>query len=655
MPVGHGSNEGGEREFSNSHAGPSHPPGKAKCLATVRTDYAPGDQCYVLHLAQTPGEAVVAAALSTRTVKLFSTDASGLRFTGDLKAHTHSITGMVSAAHSPAALYTASGDGVVRAWDLRAGAVAQEFRAGCRGEALSVAVGPTLVAAGVADNLALWDARSGRQMAHWGDTHAQDVTAVQLHPDAPAALVSGSEDGLLAVFDLSAGLDEDESFQAALNIDNAVAATGWYGQGGTKLWCTTGTETLHLWEWQAACNEEGGGGQGSLADVADARAQLSALTPDFEGGVSYLVGCSYDAASETLGLMGGSLEGGLGIYPVVDSDAVAPLRAPLSVLAGGHADIVRCALHLGGGRVVTGGEDARVCLWDLTQNGAPSPPTTSLGEMASYYLSVQPHLFQETVDRQFSLLQEAKEKDQASESGEGTSSTSTDLVLSRRMAEVQRAERGRAVEDLMYVCILGKFRDLGVDMLPRIEEVQESSDTLRALTEGVHSREALDMVKEHVLGVLGPASMAYAATKIKMSALQAAQVYAASVLFGYFLRRVDTRFQLAKSLDMLPESQEEAVARLERLFSAADDGLPEGATPHPEVPGSDAAAAKPAEESEAASSDRPPADQPPPTSALVKKTKGALRRYVESFDQQTMLDMAKWVGTGEAEGLFMAG
>lgn len=74
MPVGHGSNEGGEREFSNSHAGPSHPPGKAKCLATVRTDYAPGDQCYVLHLAQTPGESVVAAALSTRTVKLFATE-----------------------------------------------------------------------------------------------------------------------------------------------------------------------------------------------------------------------------------------------------------------------------------------------------------------------------------------------------------------------------------------------------------------------------------------------------------------------------------------------------------------------------------------------------------------------------------------------------
>jgi len=40
----------------------------------------------------------------------------------------------------------------------------------------------------------------------------------------------------------------------------------------------------------------------------------------------------------------------------------------------------------------------------------------------------------------------------------------------------------------------------------------------------VHSREAIDMVKEHVLAVLGPASMAFSNTMIKMSKLQAAQV-----------------------------------------------------------------------------------------------------------------------------------
>jgi hypothetical protein len=48
----------------------------------------------------------------------------------------------------------------------------------------------------------------------------------------------------------------------------------------------------------------------------------------------------------------------------------------------------------------------------------------------------------------------------------------------------------------------------------------------------------------------------------------APQVYAASVMFGYFLRRVDKRFQLEKALGTLPVSQEDAVARLERLFAA---------------------------------------------------------------------------------------
>lgn len=48
------------------------------------------------------------------------------------------------------------------------------------------------------------------------------------------------------------------------------------------------------------------------------------------------------------------------------------------------------------------------------------------------------------------------------------------------------------------------------------------------------------------------------------------QVYAASIMFGYFLRQVDKRFQLETALGMLDNSsssQEEAVARLERLFA----------------------------------------------------------------------------------------
>lgn len=47
------------------------------------------------------------------------------------------------------------------------------------------------------------------------------------------------------------------------------------------------------------------------------------------------------------------------------------------------------------------------------------------------------------------------------------------------------------------------------------------------------------------------------------------QVYAASVMFGYFLRRVDKRFQLEAALGVISSTggTEEAVARLERLFA----------------------------------------------------------------------------------------
>ena len=48
------------------------------------------------------------------------------------------------------------------------------------------------------------------------------------------------------------------------------------------------------------------------------------------------------------------------------------------------------------------------------------------------------------------------------------------------------------------------------------------------------------------------------------SSLQAAQVYAASVLFGYFVRRVDARFNLEKAAGTMPG---DAVARLEALSS----------------------------------------------------------------------------------------
>lgn len=46
-----------------------------------------------------------------------------------------------------------------------------------------------------------------------------------------------------------------------------------------------------------------------------------------------------------------------------------------------------------------------------------------------------------------------------------------------------------------YVCILEKFVSLGVEMLPRMEGFVDVEPTsLKALTEGMHSKEALELV-----------------------------------------------------------------------------------------------------------------------------------------------------------------
>ncbi|CAK0743020.1 hypothetical protein CVIRNUC_001438 [Coccomyxa viridis] len=290
---------------------------------------------------------------------------------------------------------------------------------------------------------------------------------------------------------------------------------------------------------------------------------------------------------------------------------------------------------------------------------APRKPSTSLGEMVNYYLKMEPHLFREAVNNQYERIKEEREATAAAakerqDSTPAASSDKSELVLYRRMEEVKRSEQRATVEDLMYASVLEKFVEVGVDMLPTLESISESQETLKALTEGIHTKEALDLVKEHVRGIMGPAAMSFANAMIKMSRLQAAQVYAASIMFGYFVRRVDKRFQLERSLGMLPQNQEEAVARLERLFSQAEtlDGADDPDSPTSSAPSSpDASASEPSQApgdgGAAFSQAQATGDFQALGAEQAKKKRIPLREYVETFDQQTMLEMTQVVS---AEG-----
>ncbi|GIL97869.1 hypothetical protein Vretimale_3398 [Volvox reticuliferus] len=159
---------------------------------------------------------------------------------------------------------------------------------------------------------------------------------------------------------------------------------------------------------------------------------------------------------------------------------------------------------------------------------------------------------------------------------------------------------------------------------------------------------------------MGNAANAYSNAYVKMSKFQMAQVYAASVMFGYFLRRVDQRFQLEKALGTLPLSKEDAVARLERLFAAAEDvegsdnpDFAEATTVDLDSPApsrssqdDDAPAVSAAGRAGGASTSGRAAGSrrgASPDGGRGIGSKSALRRYVESFDQTTMVETARVV------------
>ena len=255
-------------------------------------------------------------------------------------------------------------------------------------------------------------------------------------------------------------------------------------------------------------------------------------------------------------------------------------------------------------------------------------PQTPAGEMLSYYLSEQPHLFQDAVDEQLRLLETKKEEinDKKKDGAEKTKDPS-ELVLYQRMEEVRGLEMTRNLEDLMYYAVVERFTNLGVSMLSPLDDVVDidGNSDLENLTKGVHSVESLEMVRSHLMQVLSGAAGSPPPnlnSVLKISKLQAAQVYAASVMFGYFLRRVDARFQLEKAMGLLNDKNSDAVERLENIFGAASaaESWDEDAEAFVQSQQEMAEAMK---------------------NQLSEKPKSKLQEYIETFDQQTLQETAQ--------------
>ncbi|KAL3497909.1 hypothetical protein ACH5RR_040641 [Cinchona calisaya] len=184
---------------------------------------------------------------------------------------------------------------------------------------------------------------------------------------------------------------------------------------------------------------------------------------------------------------------------------------------------------------------------------APVQLESPVGQFLAQILQSHPHLLPVAIDQQLENLQSERDAEK-----EKTPPSSEDLVLYKRIAELKEKERCKALEDIIYCLVVHKFVHNEISMIPKITSTSDPAGRVdfwpnqEQKLESVHSAEAFEMIVSHLSLVLGE-RVGPLDTIVQISKIKLGKLYAASIMYGYFLRRVDERYQLERSMNTLPE------------------------------------------------------------------------------------------------------
>jgi len=120
----------------------------------------------------------------------------------------------------------------------------------------------------------------------------------------------------------------------------------------------------------------------------------------------------------------------------------------------------------------------------------------------------------------------------------------------------------RALSELLHLKVIHGFQHRRMPLVPPLTNLEDGAASLgdvepRRLVEGLYSEEALALVRDHVMGIIGEWDHLVREYPLQISLFQAGQVYAISSLFGYSLRRADARYQLEKMAGAAGAQREE--------------------------------------------------------------------------------------------------
>ncbi|KAJ3147007.1 WD repeat-containing protein 89 [Geranomyces michiganensis] len=304
---------------------------------------------YVVDVVINPSKDTVAAPTSTGQVHLFDTSTlAGLGSLTVADGNHDTLKQIIFDTANPSLVYAGSASGAVRLWDVRTGQLGLTFQ--CDKPVLTVAINSsqTMLAAGTElvgedSEICIWDVRNQQTpAARFLECHSDDITQLRFHPSNPLAMISGSTDGLVCLYNLET-LEEDDALYQVVKEDS-ISKIGFFGPHYEYIYCLTHMETFSLYKFL-----EGD----KVFTFGDVRGEAP------ETKVDYLIDCAYDERGERMFLITGDQNGNLAILHVNlgHLDVVHTLN-------GGHSDIVRgAAWDLQRETLISGGEDGVISLW----------------------------------------------------------------------------------------------------------------------------------------------------------------------------------------------------------------------------------------------------------------------------------------------------
>ncbi|XP_004365689.2 hypothetical protein CAOG_00818 [Capsaspora owczarzaki ATCC 30864] len=324
-------------------------------------------ELYVLELANSPSSELLGAATSDGQIRIL--DKASLRVVGILPGHA-GLAGYLRAIQPKPAHVRRHRRPRARA---RLGPAHRVRRMDVACDDVLVAAGTEL--SGDSGSILIWDSRASRKTLHtFHESHTDDVTSLEFHPHAPARFVTGSEDGLVCLFDLNVDMTsqvptdmvveeeatpEEKATLAVMNAEASVHRVGIFGPSGEFVYALTGSQELRLWNGAEASQ---------LAAYSSVRESLNehcmnanAQQAGVEAPhVDYLIATKYHAPSERFYLIGGDFSGGVH-FAHVSLSSIDYIR---SLRTSAHNAVIRCVDWDGPESLLyTGGEDELVCQW----------------------------------------------------------------------------------------------------------------------------------------------------------------------------------------------------------------------------------------------------------------------------------------------------